>query len=472
MAAIGSAALYGLKALTEETATNAREILNAARITGMSTDALQGLNYAAKQSGVSAEELQHGLVHLARSAREATMGGGGAGLAFQQMGIRVTDGANKLRPLDSIFSDVAARLQAMPDGTNKAALAMSLFGRAGAQLIPFLDQGPAGIAAFTEEAKKLGVVMSGEQLAAANRYKITLDRMAAAVTGLKNAIALQLFPAMGRSTEQLIKWISAHRQWIALNVAKAFEKVSQVLHGVVDLFERIWKSGAAGRDILIALGVAVAAFTAPWLALIAALALVAEDIEGFFEGKRSITGLLVKAAQIIKVRWLKAWDDIWIGIQQKGFFTFLYDEFAKFFVWIGPEIDKLGDRIAKAIPRSLLKDFYGGDVDEGIHELRMQRQEETGSPDVKPAGGVYNWLGGTFISPPPQVVAASSSRGGTAFSVPISIGQLTLSGSGLTGEAPKDFAEQLARHLGNALVPEMDKFLREASAATAGASAP
>lgn len=479
MAAIGSAALYGLKALTEETATNAREVLRAAQITGMSTDALQGLNYAAKQSGVSAEELQHGLVHLARSAREATMGGGGAGLAFQQMGVKVTDGAGKLRSLDGIFTDVAARLQKMPDGTNKAALSMSLFGRAGAQLIPLLDQGPEGLARFTEEAKKLGVVMSGEQLAAANRYKITLDRMAASVTSLKNAISLALFPAMSRGAEQLMRWISAHRQWVALNVAAAFERVSQVLKGVAALFERIWNSGTAGKAVLISLAAAVTLLTAPWLALIAVLAVLAEDVEAYFEGRGSVLGLMIGAFTELKKRTEGlSIKQVFVEalVAAKELFTYLEQSLARKMGGNGSGntvVDK--DSIWEQIQDYFRSNFHrtGNAVREGRGQAPLDDQDDPANvfgarPAFTPKGSAWS----RAIGEKDWYLVDEKTRAGTGV------------GSGL---APINFKLDLTVHAnsdaegraagkaaGDALVTheDLNRMLREAAASSGGASVP
>lgn len=357
LAAVGAGVAYALKSVVEGTADQAREIQRTARITGMGTDALQGLNYAAKQSGVSAEELQHGLVHLARSAQEANIHGGAAGIAYSNLGIRVADASGKLRPLNNIFGEVAQKLSKMPDGTQKAAMALSLFGRGGYQLIPLLDQGPAGLAAFTEEAKKLGIVMDEKSLAAANRYKMTLDRLDGAIQGLKNSISLRLLPAFSQATEGFIRWISAHRQWIALGIAKAFRDVSQVLgalvniaKGAIDIMERIWKSSALGKATLMGLGIVVASLTAPWLAFMAVLALVAEDIYGYFHGKDSITGRLLYAFDLLKAR---------LGIKD------LWDHpienwkkiFGAFFDWIVATAAELPDLIAAAIGQKKLRQW-------------------------------------------------------------------------------------------------------------------
>lgn len=352
MAAVGTGVAVALREITKEAADHSREILRTAKITGMSAEALQGLDYAAKMSGVSAEELHQGLVRLARSALETSKGSGTAGYAYQRLGVHVSSAAGKLRPLNDIFGDVARALQKMPDGTEKAALSMELFGRAGAQLIPLLDQGPEGLARFTEEAKKLGLIMDEKTLAAGNRYRVTLERLSGAVEGLKHGIAERLLPAFTKSTEKLIAWIVAHREWIGLHVEKAFEAVSQVLHGllaiatgVVSIFERIWKSGATGKTVLAGLAAAVALFTAPWMSLIAILALVAEDIEGYFEGKDSITGRIVYAFErMSKELGLGNWFDTPVANMMAVL--------GKFFTWVVDEAQALPERIARVMSPS------------------------------------------------------------------------------------------------------------------------
>jgi hypothetical protein len=55
----------------------------------------------------------------------------------------------------------------MPDGARKSAIALKLFGLEGAKLIPFLNEGAKGIQAFEDEAARLGIVFSDDQIKAA-----------------------------------------------------------------------------------------------------------------------------------------------------------------------------------------------------------------------------------------------------------------------------------------------------------------
>ena len=62
---------------------------------------------------------------------------------------------------------IADKFAVMKDGSEKTALALDLFGRAGAKLIPMLNEGSAGISELQEEARALGIVLGKEDLKAA-----------------------------------------------------------------------------------------------------------------------------------------------------------------------------------------------------------------------------------------------------------------------------------------------------------------
>lgn len=164
--------------------------------TGVSVEALSALSYAAKENGVSTESLAGGLEKLNKAVFAAGTAPAGAVNAFTRLGVSVKDSSGQLRDTQSILEDLAAKFKAMPDGPAKGALAMQLFGRSGAELLPLLNQGKDGIQAFTDEAKKLGLVISGETAEQAHVFEQTLDKIEAALTGAGNVVLQYLLPSM------------------------------------------------------------------------------------------------------------------------------------------------------------------------------------------------------------------------------------------------------------------------------------
>ena len=71
-------------------------------------------------------------------------------------------GVDLSQPLDKALADVAEKLQGIKDPILQTTTILAIFGKNGAALKPLLNEGAEGIAALTEEAKKLGGVFGEE----------------------------------------------------------------------------------------------------------------------------------------------------------------------------------------------------------------------------------------------------------------------------------------------------------------------
>ena len=82
-------------------------------------------------------------------------------------------------------------------------LATVIFGRAGTQLLPMLREGPEGLVAVMEEAKKLGIVMSTEDATAAAKLTDGLTRLGAVVKMMVVRIGGGLAPALTSLSDRI-----------------------------------------------------------------------------------------------------------------------------------------------------------------------------------------------------------------------------------------------------------------------------
>ena len=142
--ALGAAAAAGitaLAALTKQAINTGDELAKMSQKVGVGVEALSRLGYAAGQSGVELAQLQSGLVKLAKNASDAAQGTGTAVQGFQALGIAVKNADGSLKNTDVLLKEIATKFAGYEDGANKTALAVNLFGRAGAELIPLLNEG-------------------------------------------------------------------------------------------------------------------------------------------------------------------------------------------------------------------------------------------------------------------------------------------------------------------------------------------
>lgn len=210
-AAALAAAIIGAVAATVEAGSAATD--GAAR-TGLSTEAYQELAYAAQQCGVPMELLEASLGKVTAMAGKAANGDKEAAKAFEALGISVTDANGKVKSSEQLFNETTAALAAIEDPAKRAAAAQALYGESAAKLMPLLSQGTEGIEAMRAEAELLGIVLSDEDVAAADAFGDSMDMLTGIVRGLAFDIGTALLPFLQRLVDGFKEWYLANRELI------------------------------------------------------------------------------------------------------------------------------------------------------------------------------------------------------------------------------------------------------------------
>ena len=166
--------------------------------TGIATKELSALRYAGEVVGTPLDALSTGLRKLSINMAAAAGGSKDQAAAFNALGVSYQNGEGKLRSSSAVIGDLATKFAGFKDGPEKAALAVELFGKAGADLIPLLNQGATGIESLREEGERLGAVFGGELSRAAADFNDNLKRIGMAAEGSKLAIAAELLPTINQ----------------------------------------------------------------------------------------------------------------------------------------------------------------------------------------------------------------------------------------------------------------------------------
>jgi ribosomal protein L12E/L44/L45/RPP1/RPP2 len=168
---------------------------------GMTTEELSKLTYAAKLSDVSLSELQVGVQQLSKN-----MEAGSEGLFA--LGISATDASGNLRSTNEVFAEIAEAFAGMEDGAGKTAIAMNIFGRSGAQLIPMLNAGRDGLAQMGNEAQRFGVVVTNTAAKSAEDFNDNLTRLKTISEGLAQSLVNDLVPPLNDILEIFLEYVS------------------------------------------------------------------------------------------------------------------------------------------------------------------------------------------------------------------------------------------------------------------------
>ncbi len=252
--------------------------------TGMSVEALSELGFAAEQSGTDMATLEGGVRKMQKTIGDAASGSKEATGALYGLGLSVKQLAG-LSP-DQQFKLIADRISQIQDPALRTAAAMKIFGKSGTQLLPMLAGGAKGISEMQQQARDLGLTMSGEDAAAAEQFGDTLDVLWKVVNKVKFAIGAALAPTVSevaqvvtRAGSRVIAWVNQNRQLIA-TIFKVIAVVTIVAAGI-----------AAAGGAVAALGMLIS-FAA---SAIGGFLIVAKLIAAVFFAIISPAGLLIAA---------------------------------------------------------------------------------------------------------------------------------------------------------------------------------
>lgn len=157
---------------------------------GMSTAAVQQLGAAFTEMGVAPDRGVQAMGRLDRAMAMAKEGGKQQQDVFAQLGISMTHNYTQAQ----LLSGVMEGFKNMADGPAKTAAAMTLMGRSGAEMIPFLNQGAAGLEEINQATARYGVV-NADAVEKAAQLGAAFNDNKNAGTGLHNVLAEALAPA-------------------------------------------------------------------------------------------------------------------------------------------------------------------------------------------------------------------------------------------------------------------------------------
>lgn len=169
-----------------------------AEAAGVSASQLQALSGIAKFSGVSAEQMAGAMNKLNMQLVSQGEDGKGAAAALKAIGINFSD-FMQLSP-DQRMTAIAKAMANYQDGSEKSAIAMALFGKSGAALVPVLKD--------IAEAGQLQAKVTDEQIAMADKFGDNLTRLQVSGEAWKKELAMGMLPALNDTAQSFLDVIN------------------------------------------------------------------------------------------------------------------------------------------------------------------------------------------------------------------------------------------------------------------------
>ena len=306
-ALVPAAGIAGLTALAKGSIDAADNLNDLRQRTGVSVENLSKFGAAAEDAGSSIDEvaksmgrLSKGIVDPASKTNEA----------LKSIGINSRDASGNVRGVDAIMLDLADKFAKMPDGAQKTALAMELFGKSGANLIPMLNGGREALSQYQ-------ATISGDMASAADQFNDSLNAIARSLAGPFNQAVTALLPILTQVAQAIatgIQWFSQLPQPIQtaivaigalgaalLVLAPAISAIITIVGAIGPVFAGIGAAIAAIGPLLSGLlPILAGVFSGPvgWIALaIAAGAAIFAFRDQIGQAFQAIAGVLSAAAQ-------------------------------------------------------------------------------------------------------------------------------------------------------------------------------
>ena len=196
-----------LISMTKESAEYAKEIKKLSSVTGQSAESLQEFDYAAEMIGVSSDRIRDSLKETTNKMQEARDGNEATALAYQNLGVAITDADGQLRSAEDVFYDTIDALGQMKNQTERDAIAMDLMSESAQELNPLIEIGSDGLKQYAQEAHSMGYILDNEALTALTEVDDAYQRLQKSQEGAKNQLSAEFAPYLTEFYEKITKLI-------------------------------------------------------------------------------------------------------------------------------------------------------------------------------------------------------------------------------------------------------------------------
>lgn len=217
-----AAGVTGAALLTKHAVEAGDAIAKLSKNVGVSSGFLQGLQFAANQSGVETEALNSALLKFNKTIGDAANGSKEVIASFKNIGVSVTDASGNLKSSEELFLEVADGIGSLGSEAQQASALVNLFGRSGAQMVELFQGGSASIEKFRKEAEDLGLVISDDLLKGAEDLDDQMGILSRALSTQVTSAILSLAPEIQKLTEFLIEGAKTTAEYV-----KGFTQITE-----------------------------------------------------------------------------------------------------------------------------------------------------------------------------------------------------------------------------------------------------
>ncbi len=306
MAAVGASITAAFGVAVKSLANAADVADDTAKRTGLTVEAVQELAYAAKLCGTDL-----GTMEIALRTVQKNMAGTGQEsatfkAALEGLGISLKD--LQSRSPQEQFDTLSQAIAGVVDPSQRAGLAMAVFGRSGTALLPMLAEGADGIARLKQEAHQFGYVMDQETAKAGSDFNDNLDRLKGSVGGLAQQIVAGMLPGLNTFVRAMAEVASGIKDWVSAHpgLTKALVWVAAGVGGILTVFGSLVAACGTFIALAPAIGAAFTVATGPVGVTVMAIAGLVAGIIALYKNWDTVSHYLMQTWRVLTALVLKA----------------------------------------------------------------------------------------------------------------------------------------------------------------------
>jgi len=204
------------------------EVLQIQRVTGGTAEDASKLRFAFEETGLSADAAQMTLKKFSTVVLANKK-------PIQELGITTRDSSGHIKSMNELLLETADKFSKMPNGVQKTAEAVALFGKSGLTMLPFLNKGRAGLVELEQEAQKYGLVLTANNLKAVQANIMAHREFTAAMSGLQVQLGQYLYPALTAAASGFAKIVPV----LTTLLRPAFEAIGNVVSKLVPFIKDV-----------------------------------------------------------------------------------------------------------------------------------------------------------------------------------------------------------------------------------------
>lgn len=299
------------------------EVKSLSRFVDGTTEDISRLRYAANRFGVDSGVVSMAVRNLSRHLASNDQ-------AAKNLGISYKDSQGNLLPTIDILKRMADQYNSLPNKVQANAYLFQEFGRQGAAMAPLLALGSKGIEELGAEADKLGLTLTGGDLANVKAYNEAHAKLRETIEAVKISIGRNLLPILTQSATTMAnivaiasEWVKTHQDLVkgvaagigvigsATAAFKLYQEVTQAVKEAQKALTAVWTfmTGPIGL-VLIAIVALVAGFIYAYKHSATFAKVVTQAVQWVGETVGKVIPYIVKALKFM----LRVWLDVADGI--------------------------------------------------------------------------------------------------------------------------------------------------------------